>query len=224
MCKQYLPGGSGSVGGINVGDPLDLFGGGKRRDAARLQQEAKDAEAARQGRITANVEGINSTFAGREGQYKQFSDALRQRYDQQLSLKRKDAERQSRFALARGGLTGGSAAIDAGKILSRESGEATLAAERATQKGVADLTAADEAARTNLISLAQTGNDIGNPAAQAGTLLRANLQNANAADTTDGLGNVFASTAMTYRAQQDAAARRRGLKEAQIYAKPFTTG
>lgn len=221
---KFAPGGSGSVGGVNVGDPLDLFHGQARRDAAKSAADAKAAEAARQGRITKNVEGINSAFAGRQGQYDALGAALRERLNGQLALQRGEATRQNKFSLARGGLTGGSQAIVQGKTLAREGQEGVLNAERQARAGVADLQGKDEQARTSLISLAQSGNDIGNAAAMTAAGLRANLAGAESADPTKGLGEVFNQTAQTYRTQQDAAARRRGLSDASTYAKAFSRG
>lgn len=214
----------GSVGGINIADPLDLTHTQARKDAAKASKKADAAEAARQGRISGNVSDINAAFAGRQGQYDSLGAALRERLNGQLALQRGEATRQSKFSLARGGLTGGSAAVDAGKTLAREGQEGVLAAERAARGGVADLMAKDEQARTNLISLAQSGNDIGNAGAQTASLLQANAEGAKSADITNGLGNVFGSTAQAYKAQQDAAARRRGLSEASTYAKAFSRG
>jgi hypothetical protein len=224
VCKQYLPGGSGEVGGINFGDPADLFGGQKRRDAASQQAEAKRLEAERHARISGNVKNINSAFDGRAPQYAQLGEALRERLNTELAHKRGEATRQNKFALARSGLTGGSAAIDAGRLLSRESREGALAAERQAQAGVADLMGKDEQARLSLISLAQSGNDIGNAGAQAASMLRANLSGAQNTDMVNGLGNVFAGTGEAVKNQRDAAARRRGLTDASAYAKPFSRG
>ncbi len=221
---KYLPGGSGSVGGVNVGDPLDIFHGQARRDAAAASKSAADTEAARQARISGNVKDINTAFANRQPQYDQLGAALRERLNGQLALQRDQATRQSKFSLARGGLTGGSAAVDAGRTLAREGQEGVLAAERSARGGVADLQAKDEATRTGLISLAQSGNDIGNAAAQTAAGLRANLEGAQSSDLTNSLGNVFSATADTYKAQQDAAARRRGLSDASTYAKAFSRG
>ena len=214
----------GSIGGIKAADPLDLAHTTARADAKRASAAAAAAEAARQGRISGNVADINSAFAGRQPEYDALGAALRERLNGQLALQRGQATRQSKFALAKSGLTGGSAAVDAGRTLAREGQEGVLAAERTARGGVADLMAKDEAARTNLISLAQSGNDIGNAAAQTSALLKANAEGAKSADLTNGLGEVFGATAKTYRAQQDAAARRKGLSEASTYAKAFSRG
>lgn len=186
----------------------------------KAAEDAKRAEAERQATISGNVAGINSAYAGREPQYAELGEALRTRLNEGVNLQRQNATRQNKFSLARSGLTGGSAAIDAGRTLNRESREATLAAEREAQKGVAGLRAQDEDARSRMISLAQSGSDIGNAAAQTASALRANIQGAQSASNVSNLGDLFGGTAETYRRQQDAAARRRGLQDAQIYAKP----
>jgi hypothetical protein len=190
----------------------------------KAAKKAEQAEQARQSQISSNVAGINRAFAGREPQYAQLGAALRERLNQDLALKRGEATRQTKFALARGGLTGGSAQRDAGKILNREAAEGAINAERMAQKGVADLRAQDEGTRMQMISLAQSGGDIGNAASQAASSLQANLQGARNANMNQGLGDVFGNTAMAYRNQQDAAARRRGLNEATVYANSFSRG
>lgn len=213
----------GSVGGINVADPLDFSGVKKGKEAKAAEARAAAAEAARQGRITSNVTSINSAFSGRQPQYDALGGALRERFNTDLAKQRENATRQTKFSLARGGLTGGSAAIDAGRNLTREAQEGVIQAERKARGGVADLQARDEATRSQLIGLAQSGNDIGNAASQTAQALRANLGSANDS-LVNGLGEVFGNTAQAYRTQQDAAARRRGLSEASTYTKAFSRG
>jgi hypothetical protein len=224
MCGEYLPGGSGEVGGVNFGDPMDIFGGQKRRDAARLSAEAKAAEAERMGRITKNVASINSAFAGRAPQYAQFGAALRTQLGEGLAKQRETATRQTKFGLAKAGLTGGSAAKDAKVNLDRENTEGVINAERIARKGVADLQGQDEDARMRMISLAQSGNDIGNAAQNTAAMLQSNLSGASAANTVQNLGEVFGSSAAAYRASTDAAQRRRGLQDATKYASAFSRG
>lgn len=208
----------------NALDPADFFGGQRSADAARARNEAKAAEAERSARITRNVNDINSAFGGREVQYADLGSALRERFGEALAKQRGDAQRQMRFSIARSGLTGGSAQRDAATRLNDEAREGALKVEQAAQRGVADLRGQDEQARLQLIGLAQSGNDIGNAAAQSASMLRANLGNARAVDATQGLGDVFGATAQVNRNMQDAAARRRGLNEARTYVNPFSRG
>ncbi len=184
-------------------------------------KKAQQAEDARQAQISGNVGSINQAFAGREPQYAALSGAIRDRLNTQFQQQRQQATQQNKFALAKSGLTGGSAAVDAGRRLTREGQEGALQVERQSQAAGADLRAKDEAARTNLISLAQSGSDIGNAGNQAAQMLRANLGGAQNQNLVNGLGDVFGGTAQAYRTASDAAARRRGLSEASTYARAF---
>lgn len=192
------------------------FGGGDKASKAAERQERE-----RQARISSNVSSIEGAYAGREGPYNDFVQALRERFGTEFGRQRADAARKSKFALARGGLTGGSAAIDATRLLRREGDEGTLQAERKAQGALANLRSADESSKLQLISLAQSGSDIGNAALNAGNSIRANLEGARSTAASEGIGDVFGRTATAYRAQQDAAQRRRGLREAEVYASPF---
>lgn len=214
----------GSVNGVNVADPLDFSGTRRRQDAKAAEARAAAAEEARQGRISANVKGINSAFAGREPQYAQFTDALRQRLNTQFGQQRAQATRENKFALAKRGLTGGSAAVDAGKRLTREGQEGALQVERTAQGAAADLRAKDEAARAQMISLAQSGSDIGNASQQTANLLRANIGAAQNQDLVNGLGNLFGGTAKAYQAAREAEDLRRAQGEAALYARGFGRG
>lgn len=194
----------------------------KHKDHAAEQAAAAEAE--RQATISGNVNNINSAYAGREGQYTDFLDALRKTYGNELNRQQTDASRNLKFSLARGGLTGGSSAVFAGKNLTREANQGTLNAESKAQGAVSDLRAKDEQTRLSEISLAQSGADIGDAASQTANSLRANIGAAQSANTASGLGDVFGGTATTYKAMQEAAALRRGLKQSEIYTQPFTRG
>jgi hypothetical protein len=137
-------------------------------DGDKATKRAEQAEAQRQSQISGNVQSINRAFAGREPQYAQFTQALRERLNTQFGQQRQAATRQNKFALAKSGLTGGSAAIDAGRRLTREGQEGALQVERTAQGAGADLRAKDENARNQMIALAQSGTNIGN----AGSRLR----------------------------------------------------
>jgi hypothetical protein len=187
-------------------------------------QDAAAQEAARQKRISQNVTDINKAYAGRESQYGAFTAALRKQYGTDLGRQQTAASRNLKFNLARGGLTGGSVAVDTGRNLAREGAQATLTAESRAKAAEADLRSRDEQSRLSMISLAQSGNDIGNAAMQTGNALRANIQNAQATGQTQGLGELFGGTAATYKAMQEAAAMRKGLKYSEIYANPFSRG
>ena len=193
-------------------------------DEDKATKRAEQAEAARQAQISGNVQSINRAFAGREPQYAQFSQALRDRLNTQFNQQRAIATRQNKFALAKSGLTGGSAAVDAGRRLGREAQEGVINVERQAQGAAADLRSRDEQTRQQMIALAQSGTDIGNASQQTANMLSANLGSAQNIDLANRLGDVFGGTATAYRNAMDAAARRRGLTEAQTYARAFSRG
>ena len=65
-----------------------------RLAADRQAKSAAAQEAQRQARISANVADINSAFNGREGQYAELGNALRERLNTQLGQKRAEAVRK----------------------------------------------------------------------------------------------------------------------------------
>jgi hypothetical protein len=195
------------------------FGGGNR-----AAKQAEAAEAERQARISRSVGDINAAFQGREAQYTGVADAVRQSLGKQLQKQQSDAARQLKFGLARGGLTGGSVAVDTGKTLGDEFNQATIGVENRAQTAASDLRAKDEASRLSMISLAQSGNDIGNAAAQTASMLNANIGAAKADNAVNTLGEAFGGSAQTYKKWQEAAATRRGLRDSEVYTAPFSRG
>ena len=65
---------------------------------------------------------------------------------------------------ASSGLTGGSAAVDQGQLLGQDMAKGTLAAKEAVTGDVAGLQAKDAATQQQMISLAESGSNIGNAA------------------------------------------------------------
>lgn len=190
----------------------------------KATKQAARAEQERQAQVERGRAAVDEAFQGRSGDIAGFADALRAHFSNLLGREHEDSARQLRFGLARGGLTSGSLAKDAGFNLSREFQEGTLANDRRVQGAVADLNQADEAARLNMYNLVQTGGDVGTATARAGAAMRANIGSALSAGTAQGIGDVFGGTADLYRRQQEAAERRRGLRESQLYTNPFSRG
>lgn len=193
-------------------------GGGK------ASGQAQEMERQRQATVAANVKDINSAFAGRESQYDDFIGARRKQYGDELSRQQKIAARNTKFALARGGLTGGSAAVDAGKKLADELNTGTLTAENKASGELANLKSADENSRNQMIALAQSGASIGNGAAQTAAGLRANIESARSGSVAEGLGSVFGGAADAYKTMQEQAAIRRGLRYSSLYGQPQSYG
>jgi hypothetical protein len=190
----------------------------------RAAREAEQAEVERKAQIEAGTSTIDRAFGARGPQYDRFVEALRQHYQTDLGRQKADADRQLRFSLARGGLTGGSVAADAGTRLGREFTEGILESERQAQLGLADLKARDESTRMNLMSLVQGGADATSAAQQAARAMQTNIAGARGEGLARGLGDMFGGTADLYRRQQESAAERRGLRSAfdAQYGDPFS--
>ncbi|MFN6999482.1 MAG: ABC1 kinase family protein [Elioraea tepidiphila] len=92
----------------------------------------------------------------------------------QLTQQQRDAERGTRFALARSGLSLGSADADAAAELQRLFNEGLLESERRAQSAGAQLKNADEQSRLSLIGMAQSGLDATTASQQALSQLQAN--------------------------------------------------
>jgi hypothetical protein len=194
-----------------------MCGGGDKATEA-----AQRAETERKQQVAAATQAIDRAFAGRTGQLDDFIAALRGEFTTEAQRQKLDADRQLKFSLARGGLTGGSAAADAGIRSGEEFQKGLLKGERLSQASLADLVSADEASRQNLIALAQSGATVGTAAKQSANALRANLSKASAEGLTQSLGDIFGETRSLFTRQQEAAERRRGLRESELFAAPFS--
>lgn len=195
--------------------------GGGGNQASRA---AKEAETERQAQVERSTSAIDRAFKGRASQLGDFTEALRGEFRSQAEEQKSDADRRLKFSLARGGLTGGSAAADAGVDLGEEFQKGLLKGESRVQGAVADLGSADEASRRQLIALAQSGAGATTLTQQAVNALRANIGGARATGLSEDVGDIFSNTRALFTKQEEAAARRRGLEEANIFADPFTRG
>ncbi len=188
-------------------------GGNNAAKQAAQQQAATSAEQA------SNVNKINSAFDNRGAEYSTYKNALQEQYQTELNRQQAIATRNQKFATARNGLAGGSAAVDAGTLLAQQEAQGTVNAQQQVQSGVAKLEANDAATKQQMIALSQAGGDIGNAATMTAEALRANLGTAQGINVAQGLGNVFSDTATSYGNEQSAAALRNGVLKGQTYAK-----
>ncbi len=197
-----------------------MCGGGSDKAAKRAERAEKE----RQQQVRDATAAIDRAFSGRQAQLDDFVSALREEFRTDAFKQKDTADRQLKFALARGGLTGGSAAVDAGKTLGEEFQQGLLQGERQSQSALSDLLSADEQSRQQLIALAQGGADVSTSATNAARALQTNLAGAQARGFSQGLGDIFADTTDLFNRQIEAAERRRGLREADIFADPFSRG
>lgn len=193
-------------------------------DPNKASREAQRSEEQRRAQVAQATAAIDRIFSGREGQLDDFAAALRGEFETEALRQKAVADRELKFSLARGGLTGGSADVDARAELGEEFQRGLLRGERGVQETLGDLFASDEASRQQLIALAQGGASLSSSTQAASRALQSNLANARADNVADSLGDIFASTRNLYRRQQEAAERRRGLSDSEVYADPFSRG
>ena len=138
----------------------------------------------------------------RENLYNQQRDAVFDLNRKEVDRQATDAERFNRFGLARSGLMGGSAQIDSVADINRRTNEGLMRAGGIADQAAADLRTADEQARANLISLAQSGIDTGTAASQSLNALRVNSANASSARAGATVGGLFNDMAQAYLMNQ----------------------
>ena len=174
------------------------------------QREAQQAEQARQAGIQRTSAGVEAAFNSpeRQQQYQDFYSATRDLGMTDLNQQKTIADRNAKFALARGGLTGGSRARDVGSALGQDYVEGLLNVDRRAQGSMADLMAADQTSKNNLLSLAQSGLDLTTASQGAASALRANLQSGESTRLAGGLGDLFGTASDIKRTSEDARIRR----------------
>lgn len=174
-----------------------LFGGGGGDGGA----SAREAE--RQRQIAETTARINAVFGdpSREAAYGTHRTNVRDLNMTDLDRSKQEADRALRFDLARRGVAGGSADVDAAAELLERYNRGVGDVSRHADTQAASLRAADEAAKRSLISQAQTGLDTGTAQRLALDSLGANLAEASSGARLQGLGNLFADLAYMNRAK-----------------------
>ncbi|TPG08322.1 hypothetical protein EAH88_11875 [Rhodanobacter glycinis] len=154
---------------------------------------ANDAEAQRQSAIAGTQSRVNQVFNDpqRQADINDFVGATRSYYQQDLDRQKGNADRGLKFALAKSGLTGGSTQVDQQQQLGQDYGRGLLQVEQKAQGAGASLSAADQDARSRLISLATSGLDATTAAQQAGAAMRSNLQAGQSEAQLGNLGDSF---------------------------------
>jgi hypothetical protein len=200
--------------GVGIGSAL--FGGQQaKKEKKRQAQLGADQEAFegdRNARIDLARGQIDSVFDSKRrlGQQTKFAGNLRGYLGSELGRKSTDASRQLKFAMARGGQTGGKVAIDTNKRLGDEFAEAAINNERTVQSELAQLKAQDEQARNALKQMAGSGMSLTEANRRALVAGQNTLATADNVARVRGIGDVFADTAKTYKGINERAELRRG--------------
>lgn len=188
-----------------------MAGGGQNKAA----NEANRQEQARQAAIAGTQGRINQVFndPSRAADISDYVGAIREFQSDDLNRQKGDADRNLRFALARGGLTGGSTQRDQQQRFGEDYSRGLLEVERRAQGAGAELQAADQDARGRLIQLATSGLDTTTAAQQAGAAMRTNLESGKSSAMASGLGDMFGGVKSFADATKNAAEKRRALSD-----------
>ena len=171
---------------------------------------AQTSNAQQQQQIQQSVQQINNAYSSpqRQAQYQTYQQNLGGYLTGQVNNQEAINARNLKFANARSGLTGGSAATDSNTQLQKDYTQGLLQASQQAQAGTSALEQADINSKNQMISLAQQGNFTGAIPTQVAQANSANLGAAQNAFNPQALGNLFQNTANIYGNEQTAAAQR----------------
>ena len=160
------------------------------------------------------VQKINDIFNSdsRRQNVQNYQNAVQQRGMTDLDRTFDDNARNLKFAMARSGLTSGSADVDLHDRLNDDYARGVLQVIANAKKAASDLRAADEASRARLISQAQAGYGLTNGAQDALSAIRGNLEQAQAQIAPQTFDQLFGQLANIYDQSQIA----KGQREAEI--------
>ncbi len=194
--------------------------------ADKATKQAQANEDRRRQEVAQATSAIENAFRqpSRGAQLDEFVEALRGQFTTEARKQKKLAARRSKFAVARSGLTGGSADADLKVKLGQQFQGGLLKGERLSQQALADLKGADVRSKQDLLALAQSGINVTSAAQQASQALQSNLRGARSRATTESLGDIFSGIEGVLVSAEQAAQRRRGLRESELFADPFSRG
>lgn len=150
-----------------------------------------------------NTSLVNGKFVSdREKLYGDQRSAVYDLNSQEVNRQAQDAERANRFGLARSGLAGGSVDVDSVADINRRTNEGLLRAGGIADQSAADLRAADEGTRSNLISMAQSGIDTGSASTMALNGLKVNADSVASQRSGASVGSLFNDMSQAYLLNQ----------------------
>ncbi|MFC4727150.1 hypothetical protein [Coralloluteibacterium thermophilus] len=187
------------------------MGSDASKEQRRAREEAERAEADRRAAIAAATNQVNNIFGSpqREADLQDYLGAVRETYRTDLDRQKADADRESRFAMARSGLIGGSADIDLNRRVADNYTRGVLNAEQAAQRQVANLRSQDQQAKLNLLQMVQSGMDATTAARNASESLRVNLAGARADQNMGAVDNAFGQLSGVWQDSKNRANERR---------------
>lgn len=179
-------------------------GGSASREAQAAEDERRRQVQETQGRI----EDIFSA-PQREAEIQDFIAATRGVLQSDLDRKKQDTDRNLKFALARSGLGGGSAAIDQGRVSAENYLRATLEADRRANSAGNRIRQSDQDAKLALFNQALGGLSMTTAENNAMQSMRQNIELGRNAQSESNFDNFFNDFGAVFKASRDADVRRR---------------
>jgi hypothetical protein len=172
---------------------------------------ANAANAQQQAQIQNSINQINAAYTNpnRTNQYEAYNKNLSNYYTGQVNDQEATNARNLKFAMARSGLSGGSAAIDSNTQLQKDYTQGLLQASQQAQAGTSALEQSDTNAKNQMISMAQAGGSIGQIPGQVASQQQTSLNAAQNYGSANAVNNLFAGTSQIYNNEQTAAANRK---------------
>lgn len=182
------------------------FSSGGGGAAAQAQASADQQKQEMQQAMAAINTAFNSP--SRQQQYTTYQNDVQGKLDTELQKQFQQQQRDTKFSIARQGLTGGSADADLNGQLGKDYAAGLTGNASSATQAAASLRQADIQAKNNLDALAQSGLTAGDAATAANSSLGANLQAAEGNIPVAGVGSVFDNLATAYNNSQQIAGQR----------------
>ena len=193
--------------------------------SSSAQREAQRAEDQRLAAIRGTQQAVNRVYDSpqRQADIADYVNATRDYFTGDLNRQKADNDRELTFAIARGGLAGGSTQIDQQQRLAENYSRGLLDADRRARGAGADLQAQDQDNRARLIQLATTGLDATTAASQAAAGMRSSLEAGRSTALAGGMGDAFSDMQTFLNRSREAAGRRQANRDTgfSMYQSPF---
>ena len=191
---------------------LSFLFGGSGNDAA---DEAAAEEARRKAKLVEDQRRIEGIFSSpeREQQIEDFIGSQRGLLQSDLTREKEENDRQLKFALARSGLSGGSADVDQNKELSELFFRGVGEAERRAQNAGAELRSQDQSSKQQLFAQILGGADVTTASQNAAQMMRNNAALASQDATFGAFDTLFGGLGGFYKNTREAAGERRAAQE-----------
>jgi len=190
-----------------LGGIFGAGGGGAAKEYEKQEEE-------RRANIEAAQKMLESIFNSpqRQQEIQQYIDAQRGLLQSDLNRTKDEQDRQLKFALARGGLAGGSVDIDKNQNLAEMYVRGLIEAERKAQGAGATLQADDQAAKHSLFAQVASGLDATTASQNAAQALRTNVALARTDANVGAFDTLFGNLSGWYENTRQAAGERKAQK------------